>query len=753
MPSFDDAQLALEQNFGFGNFREGQADVIRAVLEGRDVVVVMPTGGGKSLCYQLPALLFPGVTLVVSPLIALMKDQVDTLNARQISATVINSSISFDQQMSRMRAMADGQFRLVYVAPERFRNERFIEALKDVQVSLFAVDEAHCISQWGHDFRPDYLRLRSAVETIGQNGNKPRVIALTATATPKVRGDISVQLGLENPASFIAGFDRPNLALRVIQCKTDNERIARASQIIERSDGAGIIYASTRKAVEEVTEQLKSLGHKVIGYHAGLQEKTRTIAQERFMSGELQAIIATNAFGMGVDKRDLRFVTHYNLPGSIEAYYQEVGRAGRDGLPSVCTLLFNYVDTRTHEFFIDGSYPDPEVIREVYDCLKDVGHDEIELTAREISPRIRIRNEISINTALTLLEKAGHIERAQGASGLRLLDRVSRFALRVDWEDLAKRRAAEEHKLREMLNYAYHEKCLRQFVLRYFGDRKPPSNCRCSNCQPRMKWKEIEEAVEVRHQRIAQTEATTEPEIAGARPLTDDEHLVVRKILSCVARMDGRFGKSLVAGVLRGSRAKLILANNLDQLSTHGLLRDYTQDELTRFINALILAGCIRQSGAAYPLVSLTELGRQVMQDRLRVELDLEAVAADFSDEVSDEAAIAKMEKQLQNPVGATHEMTFQLYQQGFSVGEIANRRNLKSNTIEEHLLLLMSEGRVVKLDGLVSAEDRALIETTIASLTSEDPPRLKPIKEALPEHVSYSAIRFVLAALRRTQA
>jgi ATP-dependent DNA helicase RecQ len=722
------------------------------VLEGSDVVVVMPTGGGKSLCYQLPALMFPGVTLVVSPLIALMKDQVDALNARQIPATVINSSLSFDQQMSRLRAMADGQFRLVYVAPERFRNERFIEALKDVKVSLFAVDEAHCISQWGHDFRPDYLRLRAAAEALTDGSKRPQIIALTATATPKVREDISAQLGLKDPASFIAGFDRPNLALRIVQCKSDKERIARAAQIIERSDGTGIIYTSTRKAVEEVTDQLQKLDLKVVGYHAGLSEKQRSTAQDRFMSGEVQAIVATNAFGMGVDKRDLRFVTHYNLPGSIEAYYQEVGRAGRDGLPSVCTLLFNYIDTRTHEFFIDGNYPEPDLIREVYDCLKGVDREVAELTAREIAPRIGVKNEMAINSALVFLEKAGHIERPPGVTGIRLLDRVSRLALRVDWNDLTKRRAADERKLREMVNYAYHEECLRQFILRYFGDRKPPANCRCSNCQPQMKWKEIEEAVEERHDRINKNKASVQIEASGPRPLTDEEHLVVRKILSCVARMDGKFGKGLVAAVLRGSRSKNVVANNLDQLSTYGLLRDYIQDELTRFINALIVAGCIRQSGTAYPLVSLTELGRQVMLDKARVELDLEAVAADLSDEVSDETAVADIEKRLQNQLGDTHEQTFALYRAGLTIAQIAEKRELKTTTIEEHIFKLISDGRAVNPADFVNAADRALIEAAIESCAQAGLVGLKPIKEALPEHISYGSIRIVSAALRLKQ-
>ena len=752
MPTFTDAQSALEQHFNFSCFREGQADVVRAVLEGRDCVVVMPTGGGKSLCYQLPALLFPGVTLVVSPLIALMKDQVDALNARQIPATVINSSISFDQQLSRLQAMADGQFRLVYVAPERFRNERFIEALKAIKVSLFAVDEAHCISQWGHDFRPDYLRLRSAVEALTDGAKRPQVIALTATATPKVRDDIAAQLGLHRPASFIAGFDRPNLMLRVLPCKTDKERIARAAQIIERSDGTGIIYASTRKAVEEVTAQLKELGLKVGGYHAGFGEAVRARVQDSFMSGELQAIVATNAFGMGVDKRDLRFVTHYNLPGSIEAYYQEVGRAGRDGLPSVCTLLFNYSDTRTHEFFIEGNYPDPDLIRDVYDCLKGVGQEEIELTAREIGPRIGVKNEMAINSSLVYLEKANHIERVQGAGTIKLLDRVSRMLLRVDWHDLAKRRAAEERKLREMINFAYEKGCLRQFVLRYFGDRKQPTNCRCSNCQPRMKWKDIEEAVEERHQRIAN--ATAQPiETGGARALTDEEHLAVRKILSCVARMDGRFGKSVVAGVLRGSRAKNIQSNQLDQLSTYGLLREYTQDDLTRFLNALIVAGCIRQSGTAYPVVTLTELGRQVMLDKARVELDLEGVGADLSDEINEETEAAEIQNRLQkNRLGDTHLKTLELYRRGLTVAKIAEQRQLKSSTIEEHLSLLIEAGREINPDELVDSGVRSLIEAAYAQCVQAGQTGLTPIKQLLPEQITFGAIRITLAALRARQ-
>jgi ATP-dependent DNA helicase RecQ len=643
MATLVDAQSALERHFGFNNFREGQSAVIASVLEGRDVIVVMPTGGGKSLCYQLPALLFPGTTLVISPLIALMKDQVDALNAREISATYINSSLNYDELRARLRAMERGVYRLVYIAPERFRNQRFIESLRPVKISLFAVDEAHCISEWGHDFRPDYLRLREAAEALG----RPQIIALTATATPTVRSDIGKQLALKNPMESVAGFDRHNLILRVDPVKTERERVNKAFQIARYANGSGIIYASTRKNVEEVTGQLKRLGLQIDGYHAGLDDEKRARIQDRFMAGETPVIVATNAFGMGVDKSDLRFVTHYNLPGSIEAYYQEVGRAGRDGLPSVCTLLFNYIDTRTHEFFIEGSYPPRPTIERIYLYLLSLKLEAIHLSAREISTSLGIKNEMAINSALIYLEKAGHIRRAQAGQagqmgqsgqGISIIDDAPLGELRVDWKEMERREAADRRKLREMVNFGYYEKCLRAFILRYFGDRKHVTHCRCSNCRPQMIWVEVarsEAKIE------AKAEAGVEPKVEsrreaptpsahlGPRALSDEEHLAVRKILSCVARVEGRFGRGAVASVLRGSKAKTVMANSLNQLSTYGLLRGYSQDELTRFINALIVAGCIRQSGGAYPVVSLTQLGRQVMLDRLRVVLDFDAVEAD----------------------------------------------------------------------------------------------------------------------------
>src|SRR6185295_9711284 len=381
MHTIDDALISLRKHFGFDSFRAGQTEVISAILEGKNAVVVMPTGSGKSLCYQLPAMMLSGATLVVSPLIALMKDQVDALHARGLPATFINSSIPWREQAARIDALRRREFKLVYVAPERFRSERFLEALRSISTSLFAVDEAHCVSTWGHDFRPDYLRLKTVIQSLNRTGGGIQTLALTATATPYVRSDIIQQLGLTKPETFISGFDRPNLTIDVVHTERELEKIGRIKRLAKTHEGSGIIYASTRKAVEQVATALEFEGLRVTAYHAGMNDSVRVRAQEDFMTGRTQMIVATNAFGMGIDKSDIRFVAHYQMPGSIEAYYQEIGRAGRDGLPSSCVLLFNYADKNTHDFFIEGSYPSNEIIHDVYDALAATGQKRIELSA------------------------------------------------------------------------------------------------------------------------------------------------------------------------------------------------------------------------------------------------------------------------------------------------------------------------------------------------------------------------------------
>ena len=397
------------QRFRLTRFRPGQREVIDAVAAGGDILCVMPTGGGKSLCYQLPALARQGTTVVVSPLIALMKDQVDALRELGIAAKLINSTLSAAEQDDVMNEMARGELELVYVAPERLRNGRFLDAVERSQIALLAVDEAHCVSEWGHDFRPDYARL-------GQFRRRylggVQTIALTATATPTVRDDICSLLELNEPSVFITGFARDNLQFGVSQARTDSEKETQLADYIRGHEGTGIVYAATRKACEQLAQWLPEKTKRSVGvYHGGMEPEHRRIMQERFMSGEVSTIVATNAFGMGIDKADIRFVAHYNMPGTLEAYYQEAGRAGRDGKQSDCRLFFAYQDRYIQEFFIENRYPSRETVQQVYEFLLSRPEDPIELTWEQVRKEIHADSSEAIGTAETLLAKAGVIRR------------------------------------------------------------------------------------------------------------------------------------------------------------------------------------------------------------------------------------------------------------------------------------------------------------------------------------------------------
>ncbi len=441
----DAAELDLESylpRFGLRAFRPGQRDVISVVMAGGDCLCVMPTGGGKSLCYQLPAVALEGMTLVVSPLISLMQDQVQQLHKLGLRATFINSTLDLGEQRARLQDMAAGQYDLTYVAAERFRSPRFLEALLAAKVRLLAIDEAHCISEWGHDFRPDYAKLGRFRRRIGN----PPTIALTATATPDVQKDIVAQLGLREPRTFVMGFARPNLHYEVQTHWRVRAKDEALLEFLRSEPGSGIIYASTRKRCEEVAEMIAGeTQRRVSVYHAGMLSEDRRQAQDNFMHGPREVVVATNAFGMGINKANVRFVVHYNLPGALEAYYQEAGRAGRDGEPSRCLLLYTPADASIQEYFIESSYPSPETVAQIYEFLCEFDEDPIELTQQEIKERLGLPvSADAVRTSEQLLEKAGALERLESGQNMARVRINSDLPTLVD---LLPRQATKQRKI------------------------------------------------------------------------------------------------------------------------------------------------------------------------------------------------------------------------------------------------------------------------------------------------------------------
>ncbi len=425
-----------------------------SVLAGRDTMVVLPTGGGKSLCYQVPALCLPGVTVVVSPLISLMKDQVDALSARGIPAAFLNSTLSSSAISDRLERAARGEIKLLYVAPERFDNPQAAERLGNLAIALLAVDEAHCISEWGHDFRPSYLRMRDVRERLGW----PTTIALTATATPEVRRDIVRQLALRSPETIITGFDRTNLAYHVRRVRTDTDKDDALIDLLKLYQGLTVVYASTRKAVDRIASRLAAARIRAAAYHAGLDDEHRHAVQESFMTEAVRVIVATNAFGMGIDKPNVRLVVHHAMPGTLEAYYQEAGRAGRDSLPSDCILLHAFRDRFTHEFFIKGSYPERALVERVYSALlrlagnsgvAEVGPTQIAAAARGGGAT----RERDCESALRVLGDAGAIA-AEHASSSRVLVRLLASPERIRAELGAEDARAELDLLRTLWRMA-----------------------------------------------------------------------------------------------------------------------------------------------------------------------------------------------------------------------------------------------------------------------------------------------------------
>ena len=498
----------LHKYYGYNSFRKGQYEIINNILNKRDTFCILPTGGGKSICYQIPALLFNGVTIVISPLIALMKDQVDNLKSNGINAEYINSTQSLESIDSIMERCRKGEIKLLYIAPERLENEFFKRKLRKLNISQLAIDEAHCVSMWGHDFRRSYGLINDFINSLSI---RPVVTAFTATATEIVRKDVVKLLGLRRPYIYIGSFDRDNLSIRV---HIEEDKLELVKDIIkDKENEAGIIYCATRKEVDGLYFYLKDLGYDVLKYHGGLKDEEKEYYQDEFLNENCNVMIATNAFGMGIDKSNVRYIVHFTMPKNIESYYQEIGRAGRDGAISECHILFNRSDIRTLEYLI---------------------YTTVQIDRKEL----------------------------------------------------------EIKKLQSMIDFCESKECLRAFILKYFGEENVREYCNnCSNCL---------NSDELR-----------------------DYTIEAQKILSCVYRTRERYGVAVLIDVLRGMVGPKIINDKLNQLTTYGIMREYSSKFIRDLIKALIDFGYVNLKEGTYSMLQLNEKSYSILKSKQRVMLKL----------------------------------------------------------------------------------------------------------------------------------
>lgn len=500
----------LHKYYGYTSFRKGQENIITSIINKEDVLAIMPTGGGKSICYQVPALCLDGITIVISPLISLMKDQVDALKTMGVKARLINSSLSNSEYNEALEEIENDECKIIYIAPERLDSMDFVNIIRGKNISQVAIDEAHCVSQWGHDFRVSYKKIPYFINRLDK---RPIVTAFTATASNEVREDIINILNLHNPAVYITGFDRENLSINIVKSSSKNKYTL--DYVENHKNESGIIYASTRKEVETIYEGLLKRNYSVAKYHAGLSNEARKEYQENFINDDIKIMVATNAFGMGIDKPNIRWVLHYNMPQSIENYYQEIGRAGRDGEDSECVLLFSPGDVHTQKYLVEVGIENPE------------------------------------------------------------------------------RKRVQYKKLQQMVDLVYSNTCYRKNILNYFGEIVLEDCNNCSNC-------------------------LNEGEVV-------DKTLDAQKVISCIARMKRSFGATMIIDVLRGSKNKKVLDLGFDTLTTYGIMKNYSNEDLKTFINTLVSHGfldVVENIGprGSFPTIKLNEQSLKVIRQEIKVE-------------------------------------------------------------------------------------------------------------------------------------
>ena len=500
----------LHKYYGYTSFRKGQENIITSIINKEDVLAIMPTGGGKSICYQVPALCLDGITIVISPLISLMKDQVDALKTMGVKARLINSSLSNSEYNEALEEIENDECKIIYIAPERLDSMDFVNIIRGKNISQVAIDEAHCVSQWGHDFRVSYKKIPYFINRLDK---RPIVTAFTATASNEVREDIINILNLHNPAVYITGFDRENLSINIVKSSSKNKYTL--DYVENHKNESGIIYASTRKEVETIYEGLLKRNYSVAKYHAGLSNEARKEYQENFINDDIKIMVATNAFGMGIDKPNIRWVLHYNMPQSIENYYQEIGRAGRDGEDSECVLLFSPGDVHTQKYLVEVGIENPD------------------------------------------------------------------------------RKRVQYKKLQQMVDLVYSNTCYRKNILNYFGEIFLDDCNNCSNC-------------------------LNEGEVV-------DKTLDAQKVISCIARMKRSFGATMIIDVLRGSKNKKVLDLGFDTLTTYGIMKNYSNEDLKTFINTLVSHGfldVVENIGprGSFPTIKLNEQSLKVIREEIKVE-------------------------------------------------------------------------------------------------------------------------------------